>query len=80
MFKNCLLSYFSLQQNLAKSSYGSSPLWLHHKIDQKNTDCNCALIFNIVASDANDIGVIAVTNPKIVILAITACTRRSNRT
>jgi hypothetical protein len=71
-----------LQQNLAKSSYGSSsPLWLHHKIDQKNTDCKCALHFNIVvASDANDIDVIAVMNPKIVILAMAACIRRSNRT
>jgi hypothetical protein len=55
-----------LQQNLAKSSYGSSPLWLHHKIDQKNIDCKCALNLNIVvASDANDMDVIAVPNPKI---------------
>jgi hypothetical protein len=37
-------------------------LALHHKIDQKNTDCKCALNFNIVASDANDIDVIVVTD------------------
>jgi hypothetical protein len=32
-----LLSYLAWSQNMAKCSCGSSPLWLHHKIDKKNT-------------------------------------------
>jgi hypothetical protein len=78
---------FSLQQNLAKSSYGSSLRMDHHlfgyvtKLTKKHTDCKYALNFNIVASDAKDIDVIAVMNRQIVILAITACIRRrSNST
>jgi hypothetical protein len=31
--KKILLLDFSFEPNLAKSSYGSSPLYLHHKID-----------------------------------------------
>jgi hypothetical protein len=37
IFKINFISIFNLLLNLAKSFYGSSPLWLHHKIDpQKN--------------------------------------------
>ncbi len=32
--------YISFIANLANSSYGCSSLWLHHKIDQKNINCN----------------------------------------
>jgi len=35
---NYFIFIFNLLLNLAKSFYGSSPLWLHHKIDpQKKT-------------------------------------------
>jgi hypothetical protein len=34
-FLKILFSYLACSQILAKSSYGWSPLWLHHKIDKQ---------------------------------------------
>ncbi len=41
-----LLSYSASSQNLAKSSYGRSPLWLHRKIAQKKPNMRSCCMMN----------------------------------